>query len=94
MWGAVKFAAALGVILSIFYWIAHQQGTREIQPGTPEYAAYINEEVAACVSNRLAENLRRSRDELPVLPSRVEVEAGCRAAVKEVDKLYPRPQRL
>ena len=92
MWSFVKFAIALGAILLIFYLIAREQHRHEIQPGTSEYAAYIQEQITACVRTRLAENLNRSRSELPVLPSRAEVEADCRAAVKDVDKLYPRPQ--
>jgi hypothetical protein len=93
MWGFIKFAAAVAVILSLFYWVVSEKSKREIQPSTPEYAAYINGLVANCVSDRLAENLKRNRIELPVLPSRAEVETSCRAAVDHVDRLYPRPER-
>ena len=93
MWGLVKFVMALGVIFLIFYWIAGENSKREIQVGTPEYVDHIEGLIEECVSSRMAENLQRSRNELPLLPTRKEVEAACRAAVKQVDRLYPRPQR-
>ena len=93
MRGFIKFAVALGIILLIFYWIAGEKSKREIQPGTPEYATYLNGLVAECISSRMAENLKRSRSELPILPSHAEVEAACRASVKKSDALYPRPER-
>jgi hypothetical protein len=43
-----------------------------------EVAAARRENIAICVKQYLAEDLEKSRTELPVLPSRSEREADCR----------------
>jgi len=60
-----------------------------MKEGAPEHEAYIKERVARCVEESIADDLKLSREELPVLPTRAEWEGRCEGIVRRVDHLHP-----
>jgi hypothetical protein len=54
-WSNAKFAVGMIVFAVICYWIASERAKDEIQPGTHEYADYINEKIAECVPSAAME---------------------------------------
>jgi hypothetical protein len=57
-----------------------------------DYQACIADVVARCVSDGIQRDLKRSREELPVMPSRQERQADCRAQIpgmEAIDRLFP-----
>jgi len=63
--------------------------SHNMKEGTPEHEAYIKERVARCVEESIADDLKLSREELPVLPTRAEWEGRCEGIVRRVDHLHP-----
>ena len=60
-----------------------------IEEGSPAHEAYIEEQIARCVRESLADDLKRSREELPVLPTRAETQLRCDGMVRYTDHLHP-----
>jgi len=50
-----KFAVGMIVFAVICCWIASERAKDEIQPGTHEYADYINPKIAECVPSAAME---------------------------------------
>jgi hypothetical protein len=87
-------ATLIGVFVLLAYGIFRHQG-RQVEPGSTEYADYIEERIAVCIKKRLAADLERDRRPLPFLPTPSEREGTCRFVVHEFDMLHPeaRPYR-
>lgn len=88
-------AGMLGMFGTCSYFAAEREQATRIKPGTTEYEAYISQMIANCYHESVISDLKRSREELPVMPTRAETMALCRAVVIETDGLYPeaRPKK-
>jgi hypothetical protein len=80
-------------LLAVFGYFENLSNPR-VEPGSVEHAAYLREQVANCATRQMAEDMARSRKELPTLPTRAEREAECWIAEKETDRLYPEARPL
>jgi hypothetical protein len=81
-----------GAVIAIFGLLAYAalfHNPEGIEEGSPAHDAYIKERVALCVQESLADDLKRSREELPVLPTRAETERRCEGVVRWTDHLHP-----
>jgi hypothetical protein len=87
-------AALLGRFGLLAYEISRHHG-KPVEPGSPEYASYIDDRVAVCIRQHLAADRERNGGKLPILPTPLEREATCRFIVEEFDRLHPnmRPHR-
>jgi hypothetical protein len=87
---------AVGVVTFIFgsliYLAVSQERGGRVEPGSPEYAAFIAAGVDRCVQGRMTADRRTERW---YLPSEAEYEVHCRTTVLKRDRLYPeaRPRR-
>ncbi len=66
-----------------------------VQLGSPEYAEYIRQQITDCVKESLQDDLKKSREELPVLPTLAQRRAICRYVVTDIDRAFPgaRPRK-
>lgn len=86
----------VGVVAFIFgsliYLAVSQERGGRVEPGSPEYAAFITDGVNRCVQGRMTADRRTERW---YVPSVAEYEAHCRTTVLKRDRLYPeaRPRR-
>lgn len=83
-------AGVLGVIGVIIY-AGLTREDRQMKPGSPEHTAYINSQIADCEEWSLADDLRKSREELPIMPTAAERHALCRMVVIELGQIFPSP---
>src|SRR5438132_10541832 len=81
-------AVLIGVFILLSYGISRHRA-RQVEPGFPEYANYIEDRIAACIRERLAAHRGDARGEQPLLASPSEREATCRFVVHQVDRLHP-----
>lgn len=90
LWTVLQIIVGLFVVFAILALIGPFLDTEtRVEPGTSEHAEYIDREVTRCVSDGLAADLQKTRQELPVVPTLAERTAGCLSAVVEMDRLYP-----
>jgi hypothetical protein len=88
------FAALLGGFGLLAYEINRRHGN-PVEPGSPEYALYIEDRIAVCIRQHLAADRERNGGKIPIVPTPLEREATCRFVVEEFDRLHPnmRPHR-
>jgi hypothetical protein len=88
----LAFGMVTFIIGSLIYLAVSQDRSGRVEPGSPEYAAFIAAGVNRCVQGRMNADRRTERW---YLPSEAEYEVHCRTTVLKRDRLYPeaRPRR-
>jgi hypothetical protein len=74
--------------LTLMFFVSRQARDERVQPGSPEYAAYIDSMVAECLDKQWTwalEHTDGSRDPRP----QAEREASCRKFVLQADRFDP-----
>jgi hypothetical protein len=87
-------AALVGAFVLLDYGIS-RHGGRRVEPGSPEYADYIQGQITACVRQRLAADRERNHSDIRTMPIPLDRESTCRFVVEEFDRLHSetRPYR-
>jgi hypothetical protein len=88
----LTFGMVTFTIGSLIYVAVSQDRSGRVEPGSPEYAAFIAAGVNRCVQGRMNADRRTERW---YLPPESEYEVHCRTTVLKRDRLYPeaRPRR-
>src|SRR4051794_17931256 len=77
------------IVLALFV-IARLFPTKPPAPVTQDdYEACMAREVARCVAETVDKNLKKSRIELPVMPTREEMISVCRGVIAHTMRLFP-----
>jgi hypothetical protein len=86
-YGCLTIIVAVGVLL---WAVSYLFPVRERpQPTKADYRACIAKRIDECIARSADEDLRKSRLDLPVLPTRREREVQCRGVVMETERLFP-----
>ena len=95
IFGLLRFLLGVFIAFAVLYAFGMLTKKDRVQPGSPEHEAYIEKQVTLCFQESLADDLERSRREIPDMLTRSERLAFCRALVRDMDRLYPegRPER-
>jgi|SRR3982074_2032718 hypothetical protein len=58
---------------------------RQVEPGSPEYAEFIEGRTASCIKERIRADMERNRGHLPAEPTPADRDAICRFIAREFD---------
>ena len=79
-------ALLIGVFVLMGYGIFGHR-PMQVEPGSPEYAEFIEGRVANCIKERIRADMERNRGQLPAETTPMERDAICRFIAREFDLL-------
>ncbi len=80
----------VALLLSVFVLLGFSlfgHRPRQVEPGSPEYAEFIEGRVATCIKERIRADIERNQGQLPAEPTPTERDAICRFIAREFDLL-------